>query len=58
MADTTSKELQAKQKTEVSTPAEQTIPGTVFVPAVDIVITSYSIHYTKLYESHHAFQIF
>ena len=36
MADTTSKELQAKQKTEVSTPAEQTTPGTVFVPAVDI----------------------
>ena len=36
MADTTGKELQAKQKTEVSTPAEQTTPGTVFVPAVDI----------------------
>ena len=36
MADTTSKELQAKQKTEVSAPAEQTTPGTVFVPAVDI----------------------
>jgi len=36
MADTKGKELQAKQKTEVSTPAEQTTPGTVFVPAVDI----------------------
>jgi len=36
MADTNSKEIQAKQKTEVSTPAEQTSPGTVFVPAVDI----------------------
>jgi HSP20 family molecular chaperone IbpA len=36
MADTTSKELQARQKTEVSTPAEQTTPGIVFVPAVDI----------------------
>ena len=31
-----SKELQAKQKTEASAPAEQTTPGTVFVPAVDI----------------------
>ena len=36
MADTKGRELQAKQKTEVSTPAEQTTPGTVFVPAVDI----------------------
>ena len=36
MADTTGKELQARQKAEVSTPAEQTTPGTVFVPAVDI----------------------
>ena len=36
MADTTGKELQARQKTEVSTPAEQTTPGVVFVPAVDI----------------------
>ena len=36
MADTTGKELQAKQKTELSTPAEQTTPGVVFVPAVDI----------------------
>jgi len=36
MADTTGKELQARQKAEVSTPAEQTTPGAVFVPAVDI----------------------
>ncbi len=36
MADTTGKELQARQKAEVSTPAEQTSPGVVFVPAVDI----------------------
>lgn len=36
MADTTGKELQARQKTEVSTPAEQTTPGAVFVPPVDI----------------------
>jgi len=31
-----SKELQAKQKTEVAAPAEQTVPGIVFTPAVDI----------------------
>jgi len=36
MTDSAGKELQAKQKTEVSTPAEQTTPGVVFVPAVDI----------------------
>ncbi|MEW6670294.1 MAG: Hsp20/alpha crystallin family protein [Thermodesulfobacteriota bacterium] len=36
MADTTGKELQAKQKTEVNASAEQTAPGAVFVPAVDI----------------------
>ena len=36
MSKTTGKELQAKEKTEVSVPAEQTRPGTVFVPAVDI----------------------
>ena len=45
MADTTSgKELQAKQKTEVSTPAEQTAPGIVFVPAVDIFETEKDIN--------------
>jgi HSP20 family molecular chaperone IbpA len=36
MAETKGKELQAKQKTEVAAPAEQTRPGAVFVPAVDI----------------------
>lgn len=43
MADTSSKELQAKQKTEVSTPAEQTTPGAVFSPAVDIFETEKDI---------------
>jgi len=36
MADTESKALQAKVKTEVTTPAELTRPGLVFTPAVDI----------------------
>jgi len=36
MTDASGKEIQAKQKTEVGTPAEQTSPGAVFVPAVDI----------------------
>ena len=36
MADTIGRELQARQKAEVSTPAEQTTPGVVFVPSVDI----------------------
>ena len=31
------KELQAKDKVEVSTPAEQTKPGPVFTPNVDII---------------------
>lgn len=31
-----SKELQVKEKQEVSTPAEQTKPGPVFTPSVDI----------------------
>jgi len=39
MADTSAKELQAKQKTEVSAPSEQTTAGAVFVPAVDIFET-------------------
>lgn len=43
MADTSGKELQAKQKTEVSTPAEQTTPGAVFSPAVDIFETEKDI---------------
>jgi len=38
-ATPSSKELQAKQKTEVSAPSEQTTPGAVFVPAVDIFET-------------------
>jgi len=44
MADTSGKELQAKQKTEVSTPAEQTTPGAVFSPAVDIFETDKDIN--------------
>jgi len=36
MAETESKALQAKVKTEVTTPAELTRPGLVFTPAVDI----------------------
>jgi HSP20 family protein len=36
---TASKELQAKEKQEVSSPAEQTRPGLVFTPAVDIFET-------------------
>jgi len=43
MADTSGKELQAKQKTEVNTPAEQTTPGAVFSPAVDIFETEKDI---------------
>ena len=33
MADTQSKALQAKDKAELTTPAEQTRPGLVFTPA-------------------------
>ncbi len=43
MADTESKALQAKAKTEVTTPAEQTRPGLVFTPAVDIFETENEI---------------
>lgn len=43
MADTESKALQAKVKTEVTTPAEQTRPGLVFTPAVDILETEKEI---------------
>jgi HSP20 family protein len=35
----TDKELQAKEKTVLSTPAESTKPGPVFAPAVDILET-------------------
>jgi len=41
MAET--KELQAKDKVEVSTPAEQTKPGPVFTPNVDIFETNKEI---------------
>jgi HSP20 family protein len=43
MADTDSKALQAKQKSEVTTPTEQTRPGPVFTPAVDIFETEKEI---------------
>ena len=43
MADTESKALQAKEKAEVSTQAEQTKPGVVFTPAVDIFETDKEI---------------
>lgn len=36
MLDKESKELQVKEKQEVTSPAEQTTPGLVFTPAVDI----------------------
>ena len=43
MEDTKSKALQAKGKAEVTTPAEQTRPGLVFTPAVDIFETDNEI---------------
>ena len=43
MADSESKALQAKEKAEVTTPAEQTRPGLVFTPAVDIFETDKEI---------------
>jgi HSP20 family molecular chaperone IbpA len=43
MTDTETKELQAKEKTQVTTPAEQTMPGVVFTPAVDIFETDKEI---------------
>jgi HSP20 family molecular chaperone IbpA len=39
MSDTQSKELKVRNKQEVSGPAEQTTPGLVFTPAVDIFET-------------------
>ena len=39
MTETETKSLQAKTKKEVTTPAEQTKPGAVFYPAVDILET-------------------
>jgi HSP20 family molecular chaperone IbpA len=38
-----SKELQVKEKQELTTPAEQTRPGLVFTPAVDIFETEHEI---------------
>ena len=43
MMDIESKALQAKEKSEVTTPAEQTRPGLVFTPAVDIFETEKEI---------------
>jgi HSP20 family protein len=40
---TDSKEIKVKEKQEVSTPAEQTTPGTVFTPEVDIFETEKAI---------------
>jgi HSP20 family molecular chaperone IbpA len=39
MADSESKELKVREKKEVASPAEQTMPGLVFTPAVDIYET-------------------
>ena len=43
MADTQSKELKVREKQEVASPAEQTSPGLVFTPAVDIFETGKEI---------------
>ncbi len=43
MADTESKELKVREKQEVASPAEQTTPGLVFTPAVDIFETDKEI---------------
>jgi HSP20 family protein len=43
MADTQSKELKVREKQEVTIPAEQTTPGPVFTPAVDIFETEKEI---------------
>jgi HSP20 family protein len=43
MADTESKELKVREKQEVASPAEQTTPGLVFTPAVDIFETEKEI---------------
>ena len=43
MADTQSKELKVREKQEVASPAEQTTPGLVFTPAVDIFETEKEI---------------
>jgi HSP20 family protein len=43
MSDSKTKEIQPKGKAEVSSPAEQTKPGLVFTPAVDIFETEHSL---------------
>jgi HSP20 family molecular chaperone IbpA len=43
MADTESKEIKVREKQEVTSPAEQTTPGLVFTPAVDIFETEREI---------------
>jgi HSP20 family molecular chaperone IbpA len=43
MADKDGKELKVREKQEVATPAEQTTPGLVFTPAVDIFETEKTI---------------
>jgi len=43
MVDTDTKELQAKEKVEVASPVEQTKPGRIFTPAVDIFETEKEI---------------
>ena len=43
MADTQNAELKVREKQEVASPAEQTTPGLVFTPAVDIFETEKEI---------------
>ncbi len=43
MAEKERKDLQAREKAQVSTPAEQTRPGPIFTPAVDIFETDQEI---------------
>ena len=43
MADTESKEIKVREKQELTSPAEQTTPGLVFTPAVDIFETEKEI---------------
>jgi HSP20 family molecular chaperone IbpA len=43
MANTESKALKAKEKMEVSSSAEQTKPGIIFTPAVDIFETEHEL---------------
>jgi HSP20 family molecular chaperone IbpA len=43
MADTQSKELKVREKQKVTSPTEQTTPGLVFTPAVDIFETDKEI---------------